>query len=485
MVSSIIAALGGLIALPGALAGFAHSPSNLAVYWGQNSANQAGSQQRLGVYCTSTPVNIIPIAFLSSIKSPTLVNFASAADSCTRFPGSSLLSCPEIEEDIHACQAAGKTLLLSLGGATYTEGGFSSVDEATTWAETIWAMFGPSSSPSVPRPFGSAVIDGFDFDFEAATQNMAPFAMRLRQLMDAATASAGRQFYLAAAPQCPYPDRPMDEILQSTRLDFVMVQFYNNWCGTSSFAPGGGGFNFATWDQWARGSENPNVKVLVGIPGSPSAAGSGYVDAGVIADVIAFARSFPSFGGVMVWDMSQIKSNGGFLESVAASLGEGTAEIFEATTSEKRWITSTRPMSNSGGVPSVSSTTTLPGFVGIETETEDYDGEWVTSTVTTWRDCSSAFDEPTEARTVTATTTPVVEVSLTTIVSVEVSTFITSTRRLSSPDSSTGVTAPTQSATERLVSQWGQCGGRGYSVPTECEAPYKCVSLGEWWSHCN
>ena len=36
---------------------------------------------------TDTPVNIIPIAFLISIKTPTLVNFANAGDNCTVFPG--------------------------------------------------------------------------------------------------------------------------------------------------------------------------------------------------------------------------------------------------------------------------------------------------------------------------------------------------------------------------------------------------------------
>lgn len=35
---------------------------------------------------------------------------------------------------------------------------------------------------------------------------MAPFASELRSLMDAATAAGGKQFYLSAAPQCPYPD---------------------------------------------------------------------------------------------------------------------------------------------------------------------------------------------------------------------------------------------------------------------------------------
>ncbi|KAK0620167.1 glycoside hydrolase superfamily [Immersiella caudata] len=331
MVSTTVLALWGLV--PQALAGFlVSSPNNIAIYWGQNSANRPNSQHRLSAYCTNTPVNIIPIAFLNSIKSPTLVNFANAGDNCTLFPNSQLLSCPEIEADIKTCQSLGKTILLSLGGATYTEGGFSSSSEALRWADSIWAMFGPrQSSSSVVRPFGSAVIDGFDFDFEAPTQNMATFAARLRSLMD--NPSGGRRkYYLSAAPQCPYPDHAMDSILQSVPLDFISIQFYNNYCGAPSFLPGvntvQNSFNFGTWDRWAKTSPNPRVKILVGIPGSPSAAGSGYVGTQRLSEVVGYARRYASFGGVMVWDMSQVEGNRGFLEGVEGALrGGGGAAV--------------------------------------------------------------------------------------------------------------------------------------------------------------
>lgn len=64
--------------------------------------------------------------------------------------------------DIKTCQSTyGKTIMLSVGGATYTEGGFSSSSAASTAADTIWAMFGlKQSGSSVNRPFGTAVVDG-------------------------------------------------------------------------------------------------------------------------------------------------------------------------------------------------------------------------------------------------------------------------------------------------------------------------------------
>ncbi len=85
----------------------------------------------------------------------------------------------EPRQDIQTCQGTyGKTILLSIGGATYTEGGFSSASAAVAAANQVWAMFGPAQSAgSAHRPFGNAVVDGFDFDFESSTQNMVPYVL--------------------------------------------------------------------------------------------------------------------------------------------------------------------------------------------------------------------------------------------------------------------------------------------------------------------
>lgn len=61
---------------------------------------------------------------------------------------------PFIREDIATCQKKGKTILLSIGGATYSEGGFDSEESAQAGAESVWKTFGPggngSSSDSTP-----------------------------------------------------------------------------------------------------------------------------------------------------------------------------------------------------------------------------------------------------------------------------------------------------------------------------------------------
>lgn len=220
--------------------------------------------------------------------------------------------------------------MLSIGGATYTEGGFTSATAAVTAAQNVWAMFGPEQSgSSVNRPFGSAVVDGFDFDFESTTSNMASFGEELRTLMDAATAAGDKAYYLSAAPQCPYPDAADNDMLDgAVYFDWIQVQFYNNYCGVNSFVPGTttqNNYNFDTWDTWAKTvSANPDVKVLLGIPANTGAAGSGYTTGSTLAAAIQYSETFSSFGGVMMWDMSQLYENTGYLAEIVSDLGSGS-----------------------------------------------------------------------------------------------------------------------------------------------------------------
>lgn len=53
-------------------------------------------------------------------------------------------------------------------------------------------------------------------------------------------------------------------------------------------------------------SPNPNAKVYIGAPASSTAAGQGFEDAATLGSIATQMRnSFPSFGGVMLWDASQ------------------------------------------------------------------------------------------------------------------------------------------------------------------------------------
>jgi chitinase len=74
-------------------------------------------------------------------------------------------------------------------------------------------------------------------------------------------------------------------------------------------------------DAWARTtSKNPNVKVYIGAPASSTAAGSGYVPIGTLSSIATQMRkSFPSFGGVMMWDASQAYGGSLLNETFAAT----------------------------------------------------------------------------------------------------------------------------------------------------------------------
>ena len=187
----------------------------------------------------------------------------------------------------------------------------------------MWETFGPKASSSEHRPFGDAVVDGFDFDLESPAPRMEAFAKHLRKLMNQASGSktkSRKNFYLTAAPQCPFPDQNVGKILNNVSLDAVFVQFYNNpQCGLNAFSNGQAqGFNFEKWDQWARTtSKNKNVKILVGAPASKDAAGSGYVDGDQLRAVVKYSQKFKSLGGIMIWDSSHLADNQGLLASLS------------------------------------------------------------------------------------------------------------------------------------------------------------------------
>lgn len=65
--------------------------------------------------------------------------------------------------DIKTCQKKGKTVLMSLGGAAGSYG-FANNADAEAFADTLWNIYGAGKSST--RPFGDAVLDGFDLDIE-------------------------------------------------------------------------------------------------------------------------------------------------------------------------------------------------------------------------------------------------------------------------------------------------------------------------------
>ncbi|KAG1346520.1 Acidic endochitinase [Cocos nucifera] len=265
-----------------ALAATSHAGS-IAVYWGQNTA-----EGTLADTCASGLYSYVNIAFLNNFsngQNPSL----NLAGHCDPTAG----TCTSLTSDIQSCQSQGVKVLLSLGGVSGTYS-LSSAADAQSLATYLWDNFLGGSSSS--RPFGSAVLDGIDFDIEqGSADNYDVLAKALSQFR-----SQGKKVYLTAAPQCVYPDQHLDTALQTGLFDYVWVQFYNNaGCDYSS----GSVDNLSSaWSQWTSGVTATNI--FLGVPASTAAAPSGgYIPPDVfISQVLPVVKDSSKYGGIMVWN---------------------------------------------------------------------------------------------------------------------------------------------------------------------------------------
>ncbi|KAK3808275.1 MAG: chitinase, partial [Benniella sp.] len=280
--------------------------SNVVNYWGQNTVSYTGgSEGDLIEHCKDNTATVFALAFVNQIQNGLPIMNLSKHCSQT-YPGTSILHCPKIGQDIKSCQAQGKAIVVSIGGAS---GSYSLPDAASgrALAEQMWDMFLGGSSST--RPFGDAIVDGIDLDLESGQNSgYVAFIETLRSKF-ASSSSKGRRYYITAAPQCPYPDIATKDALEKSWFDMVWVQFYNNVCGVQNY--GTQHFNFDTWNTWATTvSANKNVRILLGVPGGPGAAGTGVIDASRLTTIVNGVKAYSHFGGVMMWDAGVARSSG-------------------------------------------------------------------------------------------------------------------------------------------------------------------------------
>ncbi|CCH41767.1 Chitinase 2 [Wickerhamomyces ciferrii] len=291
------------------------SKNNVAVYWGQASA---GTQEDLSYYCDSDDVDIIILSFLNAYPGYNGAPTLSLATSCFDKYSNGVLDCPDIGDEITECQSKGKKILLALGGQAGVYG-FTSDSEAEEFADTLWNLFGEGISET--RPFGNSTIDGFDFDIE--NKNQVGYVALAKKLQEKFKSSS-RDYYLSVAPQCVYPDASVSDLMDEIELDFAFIQFYNNDCSID------GQFNWDTWTEYAtKKSPNKDIKLYLGLPGSSSAAATGYVDIKSVKTTVQNISSHNNFGGVMLWDVTQAYSNedssgDNFAKSVKSTLESNT-----------------------------------------------------------------------------------------------------------------------------------------------------------------
>ncbi|KAG6897915.1 hypothetical protein C0992_009067 [Termitomyces sp. T32_za158] len=266
------------------------------------------------------------------------------------FAGSDLTDCSFLESDIRTCQAKGKIVTLSLGGAT-SQVGFSDDSEAEAFGQLIWDMF--LGGKSDIRPLGSVPLDGIDLDIEkGSSAHYAAMVNKIRSLAK----GASKRYYITAAPQCPFPDEYIGTALNNAFFDAVYVQFYNNYCETSVPSE----FNFDTWDKWAKNqSPNGDIKVYLGAPGDSSAAGDGYVNIETLSKVATDAQGrYSSFGGVMLWDADAAYTNNRYDRAIKNALIGGTASVTNTETGTVTRTTTSEVITTSKAI-----TTPLPKLI--------------------------------------------------------------------------------------------------------------------------
>ena len=280
------------------------------MYWGQNGwgaghPDSSTWEKPLADTCTAHPeYDIVILSFATQLahtrNQPFVpeLNFANHCETPYDTQNPFLLKCDAIATGVKTCQAAGKKVLISIGGSTGSAG-FQSDDDGKMAATSAWNIF--LGGNGAIRPFAGATLDGVDLDIEGGgTVGYAAFAKALRTLMDA----SGHKYYITGAPQCPYPDaflgpaagRALGDALSA--FDFVFVQFYNNYCGYGT--PSAFSDSFDMWKTLATGGP----KVLVGLPATTGAAGSGFVARATLPSLVNSVKGDAAFAGIMLWDVS-------------------------------------------------------------------------------------------------------------------------------------------------------------------------------------
>ncbi|KAK5164523.1 Chitinase 2 [Saxophila tyrrhenica] len=307
----------------------AAAKTNVVTYWGQGP-----NQDRLLATCQNPSYDIINIGFVNVFPDQGAggwpgTNFGNACWGDVyenKGVNTSLLkTCPDIGPDVIECQQTyGKKIMLSIGGGYPVDYYIKNAKSGQKFADFLWAAFGPVSATkaNIPRPWGDAGVDGFDFDIEnimdpAPQKNYqsSGYAAMINKFKNVHfPTDTTKSYYISGAPQCPIPDSHLSDVLASAWFDFFHIQFYNTpQCSARAAIQNanGNGKNDISYDTWTtQKSKNPNVKMTIGLPGSKTAAidPSYYLTPAEAQKLVTRFYSNKKFGGIMVWEATAAAS---------------------------------------------------------------------------------------------------------------------------------------------------------------------------------
>lgn len=290
------------------------------VYYGQQGNNELADVCNSGVdYVTLAFVNVSPEnGGASGYAGDNFANHCYAG----YYDDSVLLhDCPPITNGWQTCKDNGVKLILSIGGVFSSSSNYSVSSDANAvdFANFLWGSFGPyDAAYDGPRPFDvdgvHNSVDGFDFDIEEKFADEGVWNTLITTLRGL-YATAGGDYLITAAPQCPFSDASfqMTDIIAASKFDALWVQFYNNPVCDGL----GSGFNFDAWVSHLDSTANSDTPIFIGLPAAEDAAGSGYLAPAEFEALIVQYRDDARFGGIMLWD-----EYFGFSNTFATSDGE-------------------------------------------------------------------------------------------------------------------------------------------------------------------
>ncbi|MEU2206702.1 glycoside hydrolase family 18 protein [Streptomyces hygroscopicus] len=261
-------------------------------YW-QNFDNGAAVQKLRDV---QDQYDIIAVAFADATGTPGAVDF-------TLDPAVGYGSEQQFKDDIKAKQAAGKSVVISIGG----QNGTVSVNDAASannFADSVYALM---------REYG---FNGVDIDLENGLN-----ATYMTQALRALSAKAGSGLVITMAPQTIDMQSTSNGYFQTALnikdiLTVVNMQYYNSGsmlgCDGKVYSQGSVDFLTALACIQLEGGLSPS-QVGLGVPASTRGAGSGYVSPAIVNNALdclargtncgSFkpARTYPELRGAMTW----------------------------------------------------------------------------------------------------------------------------------------------------------------------------------------
>ncbi|MFE9556543.1 chitinase [Streptomyces sp. NPDC006703] len=262
-------------------------------YW-QNFNNGATVQK-----ISDVPANydIIAVAFADATSTPGAVSFTLDTNGLGGY------TVDQFKADIAAKHAAGKSVIISIGGQNGTVS-VSDSASATNFANSVYSLM---------QTYG---FDGVDIDLENGLNST-----YMTQALKSIAAKGGAKTVITMAPQTIDMQSPSNEYFKTALnikdiLTVVNMQYYNsgsmNGCDGNVYSQGTVDFLTALACIQLQGGLDPS-QVGLGLPASASGAGSGYVSPAVVNAALdcltqgtncgSFkpSKTYPGLRGAMAW----------------------------------------------------------------------------------------------------------------------------------------------------------------------------------------